>query len=241
MVQIRAPLLEPLEVPDPCVGCDDDPSAVMVGPPTQVDVVTVEADRRIEPAELAQQVGAHEDARRRQHEHVADGVVLFLVDLTGFDDRVDLAEPVEAEPDVLQPARLFPLDELGTDHPGVRAVQLGDHRPDGVRRRSDVVVAQQEEAVVALDQPEHLVGGRAESRVPGDGADEGGGQVRADPGADGVEELRIGVADDQEQEAHVGVVLAGECRERLVEPWPRVVHDDDGDHRWRLLRVGFHD
>ena len=136
--------------------------------PAQVDVVAVEADRRIEPAELAQQVGAHEDACRRQHEHVANGVVLFLVDLAGFDDRVDLAEPVEAEPDVLQPARFVPLDELGTDHPGVRAVQLGDHRPHGVRRRRDVVVAEQEEAVVAFDESQDLVGGRTEPRVPGD-------------------------------------------------------------------------
>ena len=102
-------------------------------------------------------------------------------------------------------------------------------------------MTQQEEAVVALDQSQHLVGGRAESRVSRDGADEGGREERADPGTDGVEELGIGVADDEEQEAHVGVVLAGERRERLVEPWPGVVHDDDGDHRWRLVRVGFHD
>ena len=241
MVQIRAPLLEPFDVPDTRVGCDDDPRAVMVGPPTQVDVVTVEADHRIETLELTQQVGAHEDAGRRQHEHVTNGVVLFLVDLAGFDDRVDLPEPVEAEPDVLQPARLVPLDELGTDHSGVRAVQLGDHRPHRVRRRCDVVVAEQEEPVVALDQAQHLVGGGAETRVPGDGADEGGGEKGADPGADGVEQLGVGVADDQEQEAHVGVVLAGKRRERLVEPWPGVVHDDDGDHGWRLVRVGFHD
>ena len=161
VVQIRASLLEQFEVPDPGVGSDDDPGAVEVGPPAQVDVVAVEADRRIEAAELAQQVSAHEDARRREHEHVADGVVLFLVDLAGLDDRVDLTEPVEAESDVLQPARLLPLDELGTDHAGVRAVQLGDHRPHRVRRRRDVVVAEQEEPVVALDESQDLVGRRA--------------------------------------------------------------------------------
>ena len=109
------------------------------------------------------------------------------------------------------------------------------------RRRSDVVVAEQEEAVVALDQPQHLVGGGTEPRVPGDGTDEGGGQVRADPGADGVEELGIGVADDQEQEPHVGVVLAGERRERLVEPWPGSCTTTTQTTDGACVRVGFHD
>ena len=46
--------------------------------------------------------------------------MLLLVVLARLDDRVDLAESVEAEADVLQSARLVPVDELGPDEAIVR-------------------------------------------------------------------------------------------------------------------------
>ena len=90
----------------------------------------------------------------------------------GLDDRVDLTEAVETESDVLEQSRFVPLGQLGADDAGVGAEQLGDERADGVGRRGDVVVAQQEEAVVALDEPEHLVDRRSETDVRGERAHE---------------------------------------------------------------------
>ena len=153
-----------LAVPGPRRGHDHDPGAAEVGAPAEVDVVAVEVDRRVEAADRPEQVGANQQARRRQGEHVAHGVVLLLVDLAFLDERVDLAEAVDAEADVLQHARVVPRDQLRPDDAGIRAIQLLDQQPDGTRIQGDVVVQEAEEPVVALDQTEHLVGGGAVAR-----------------------------------------------------------------------------
>ena len=215
---------------------DDDPRTAQVGTPAQVDVVAVERHRGVEPPEGAEQVGPREEAGGREDEHVADGVVLLLVVLARLGDRLDLAEPVEAQPDVLEHARVVPRDELGTDDPGVRAVQLLDEQAHGVRVEGHVVVAEAEEAAVALDEPQHLVGGRAKAGVGAEVADEGVGETCRD--------LALEVGDvttrQQEKGAEVGVVLVGERVDRLVEPAARGVDDDDPDDRRRERRVGFH-
>ena len=164
VVEVGAALGELLAVADTGVGRDDDAGAGEVGPPAQVDVVAVERDRRVEAAERAEQVGAHQQAGRRQHEHVADGVVLLLVELARFDDRVDLAEAVEAEPDVLQHARVVPVDtSLGPTMPAFERYSSSTRMRTASRVGGDVVVAEQEEAVVALDEAQHLVGARPEA------------------------------------------------------------------------------
>ena len=107
--------------------------------------------------------------------------MLLLVDLAGLDERVDLAEAVDAQADVLQHARVVPVDELRPDDAGVRAVQLLDEQADGAGLEGDVVVQEAEEAVVALDEVEHLVGRRR--RTPDRRracADERRGQLAAD-------------------------------------------------------------
>jgi hypothetical protein len=145
------------------------PRPAEVGAPAQVDVVAVELDRRVEPAERSEQVGAYQEARRRQREHVANRVVLLLVGLTGLDERIDLTEAVDAESDVLQHDRVVPIHQLRADDAGVRAVQLFHHQPDGVGFERDVVVQEAEEPIVALDEAQHLVGRRAEPGVSLDG------------------------------------------------------------------------
>ena len=152
VVQVGPPHLELLAVADTGLRRDDDACAAQVDAPAQVDVVAVERDRRVEPAERSEEVGAHQEARRRHGEDVADGVVLLLVVLAGLGDRVDLPEAVEAEPDVLQHSGVVPGDELGPDDAGVGAVQLLDQHADGVMVEGDVVVAEAEEAAVALDE-----------------------------------------------------------------------------------------
>ena len=204
----------------------------MVDAPTELGVLAVEVDGRVEAAEFAEQVGAHQQIGRRQDEHVPDAVVLLLVDLARFDDRIDLAEPVHSQTDRLQHARIVPLDELRPDSAGVRPVQLLDHQTQRVGLRGDVVVAEQEEPVVTLDEPQHFVGCRAESHVDPDRSDECAGQALLDSFVD-----RLGtvdgftLGDDEEEDAKIRVVLSGERVEGVVEPFTRVVHDDDRDDR----------
>ena len=163
------------------------------------------------PPSAPEQVGTHEQAGAGQGEDVADGVVLLLVELAPLDDRVDLAEPVDTQADVLEDAGVVPVDELRADDAGVRAVQLLDEQPDGVGVERDVVVAEAEEAALALDEPQHLVGGGSEAGVGVELADEGLGQpskMRRRTSASVVAEARR----HQEQRVEVGVVLAGERR-----------------------------
>ncbi len=135
---------------------------------------------------------ADEQARRRSlAEHASRTcVVLLLVDLARLDERVDLAEPVDAEADVLQQARVVPVDELRPDDAGVGAVQLLDEQPDGIRLEGDVVVHQAEEPVVAFDEVEHLVGRRAIAGVAVEGADESLRQPATDLFVDGASDRR---------------------------------------------------
>ena len=219
---------------------DDDAGAAEVGPPAQVDVVTVERDGGVVAAEGAEEVGPGEDARRREDEHVADRVVLLLVVLPRLGDRVDLAEPVEPEPDVLQHERVLPRHELGPDEPGVGAVQLLDEDPDGVGFERDVVVADAEEAGVTLDEAQHVVGGSPEPGVVAELAHVGIGESGADQRRQVVPVGVDGVAGQQEQRVQVGVVLVGQRGERLGEPGARTVDDDDRDDRRRERGVGFH-
>ena len=176
-MQVGPADVELLAVAGPGLRGDDDPSAAQVSPPAQVDVVAVERHRRVEAAERAEQVGPREQARRREDEDVADGVVLLLVVLARLGDRVDLAEAVEAEADVLEHAGVVPGDQLRPDEAGVGPVQLLDEHADRVGLEGDVVVAEAEEPAVTLDEAQHLVGRGAEAGVGAQVADEGVGQA----------------------------------------------------------------
>ena len=141
---------------------------------------------------------------------------------------------------------IVPIDELGADRAGIRSIELLDHQPQGVGVHGDVVVADEEQAVFAFDQTEHLVGDRAESRIAGGRSDEGVGQARRDARLDGGERavgrsaghiaIRIAgrIVDDEEQEPQVRVVLAGERLDRVLEPRFGLVHHDDGNDGRRL-------
>ena len=235
VAQVGSPLLELLAVAGAGAGHDHHARSAEVGPPAQLDVVAVEAQCRVEAAQAAEQVGADQQAGRRQGEHVTHRVVLLLVDLARLDERIDLAEAVDAEADVLEAAGVAPLDQLRADDAGVGAVQLLDQQPDRRRVERDVVVQEAEEAVVALDEVEHLVGRRAVARIPVDGADERVGQPPADLLVD-----RPRVARYEEQVAQGRVVLAGQTVEHLGEPGARFVHHDDR-HDGRGGLLGIHD
>ena len=73
-------------------------------------------------------------------EHVAHGVVLLLVELAPLDVGAGRAGLVGAHADLQDAVGRVPLDDLGPDHAGVRAVGLLDHHLDrrrgrGARRR----------------------------------------------------------------------------------------------------------
>ena len=140
--------------------------------------------------------------------------MLFLVDLTLLDEVVDLAESVESESDRLQQCRVVPLDELRADHSGVRSVQLLDEYANGIGRRRDVVVTDEEQPIVALDEVQHLVDRDPEARVGTDCAHEGAGESIVHPP---LGRFRRGPRVEEE-EAEVRIVLRRERVECVVEP-----------------------
>ena len=101
MIEIGTALLERLPVTHAGGRRDEHARPAVVHAPAELDVVAVEVDRRVESADLAEQIGTDQHEGRRRDEHIADTVVLFLVDLTLLDEVVDLAESVESESDRL--------------------------------------------------------------------------------------------------------------------------------------------
>ena len=192
VVEIRTADLELLTVAHAGLRGDHDAGPAQVDPPAQLDVVAVEVDRRVEAAQRPEQVGAYEQAGRREREHVADRIVLLLVVLARFGDRVDLAEAVEPEADVLEHGGVVPRHQLGADHAGVGSVELLDEHPHAVGVERHVVVAEQEEPGVALDQAQHLVRRRTEAGVVAEVAHERLRQAMRDPFLEGRGVARTG-------------------------------------------------
>ena len=184
MGKVRAAFAQRSAMTHPCSRSHYDAGATVVQTPTQFGVLAVEVDRRIEPPERSEEIGAHQEVRRREGEDVADAVVLFLVDLTGFDHRIDLTESIHAEPHRLQDTGLVPVDELGSDGTSVRSVELFDEQTECIGFGGDVVVTDQEHPVVALDQVQHFVRRRSEADVVVEGTHERRRQYLLDPCAD---------------------------------------------------------
>ena len=200
--------------------------------PRQVEVFSEKSDARIEATQHGEQIGAHQRATTGRAEHVAHGVVLLLIELAGLDERRGHAGLVGGLTDAQDPRRVVPLHDLGCDHARVRAERLFDHRSDRVGRERDVVVAEQEERR-PFDDVEHLVGGHAEPRVGIESPDVGRGQHASDRRRRVVRAVGV---DDQDRQGEV--VLVAQRDQGLVEPVPRVVGDDHGDHGRRHCRTG---
>ena len=142
------------------LGGDDDTRSGHLAPPREIEVLAHRHDARVEPLELAEEVGADEDAPPRGDEHVAHRVVLAVVDLALEDPVDDRPRLVAAHPDVEEDGRVVPVDELGRDDAGVRTERLLDHLVHGVVVQRDVVVEEQVEGGT-LDHAQHLVRGGA--------------------------------------------------------------------------------
>ena len=149
--------------------------------------------------------------------------MLFLIDFARLDQRIDFAEAIDAEPDVLEYVGLVPNNELGSNDASVRPIQLLDEQSSRSDIERNVVVHQEEEAIVTLDQVQYFVGCCTVPRVIGRLADKGVGQLLVNSF------LQIAdAAGEQEQRLEIWIVLRGQTAEHLVEFHARIVHDHDG-------------
>ena len=235
-VDVRPTLRERLPVADPRRGGDDHPGADVVGTPAEVEVFTEELDVGIEATEMGEQVGPDEGARTGDGEHVAHRVVLLLVEVTPLGVGRRPAGLVDRVPDGLQPFGVVPVDQFGSDDPRVGSEGLLDQPVHRGRVEDHVVMAEAQEAG-ALDQFEHLVQRGSEADVVLESTDERPGQDARDARC-GVDVA--GRVDHEHRE--VGVRLADQRLERLVQPRIGVVGHHDDDDRWRfevdLVEVG---
>ena len=174
-----------------------------VGAPAQVEVLAVRRYLGIEPVERVEQVDPDEHAGAGDHEDVADGVVLLLVELTPLDEGDLHARLVHPHPDREQAAGVVPFHELRAEDAGVGPVRLLHEEADGRRLEGDVVVHEAEEAG-ALDEVEGLVGGGSVPGVVVEPADVGVGELGGDPPRN-----HLVAAGVDHEHRDIGVVLGG--------------------------------
>jgi hypothetical protein len=87
-------LTECLEMSDPGIGSDDDPSPGDMGTPTKIEILAVKGEFGVEATERFEQVGAHEGDTPLQVQNVSDRVELFLIEIALLDKRRGLAEVI---------------------------------------------------------------------------------------------------------------------------------------------------
>ncbi len=205
--------------------CHDDPGTCQMRTPAEGEVVVVEVDGRVESADRGEEVRPDQGGRARDHEHVADRIVLLLVELVAVDQGGASAGLVDRLADAEQTAPVAPGDELGPDHPGVGPKCLLDQGPDCVGRQRDVVVTAQVE-VGTLDDADRVVDRPAESWVVIEPSNERVRQVVGDT----ARWIDFARGIDHEH-GEIRIVLARQRGHRLVEPLTRVAGHDDGDDR----------
>jgi hypothetical protein len=109
------------EVADPGLGHDQDPAPGQMRPPAQVEVVAEGRHALVEAADVQQSPAPDQHPGGVDEEHVADLVVLALVDLVVLDLGHGPARPVDREADLRQPVGVGPGDQLGAEDGRARA------------------------------------------------------------------------------------------------------------------------
>ena len=214
-----------LQMSHPRVGRYENPRTGDLSPPADVDVLAMAAHRRVVAVEPGEQIAADQRADAGHCEHVADGVVLLLVELVAFNQCRGLPGLVGRQPHRQQPFCVEPVDDLRTDDAGVGAECLLHEHADGVGLGRGVVVGKDQVGGV-LHQLENVVGGLAVAGPRRQPPDVGAGQDAGD--ASGGLFVTSGVKDEDRE---VGVVLRPEGRQRLLEPLVGVAGHDDRHHR----------
>ena len=222
----RSPAGEGLEVADPGVGRHHHPGAGHLGPPAQVEVLAHGHDRRVEPAELGEQVGPHEGAAARRHEDVPDPVVLAVVDLAGLDPVDDRPGLVGVHPDVEQDRRVVPAHHLRARRP--RRWTGRTPPPGGGRRRGPARSRRGTRGRTRPPRPSRA------PRWPPRRSPRSSASRRTKASGSTAPTRAVGsslAARDEHQDREVGVVLGGQGGQRLFEPRPGVPGDHHGHDR----------
>ena len=220
-----------LSVPRPRIRGDHHPRAGETRPPAEVEILAARRRRGIETAELGEQIRPHEHGRTRHVEHVADRVVLLLVDLARLDVGVRHRETVDREPDFEEHVGPVVVHELRPDDRGVRAVRLLNEEPRCVGIEHDVVMAQEQERR-ARHHLERVVGRDRKPDVALDPLHEGSGQHLGDPRG-GV----LGGAGIEDEHRERRIISGPERLEALLEPGSRVPCDHHRDNGWDSHRL----
>ena len=182
--------------------------------------------RRVEAAELVEQVGAHEHRRVRDVEDVAHAVVLLLVDLVGLDARERDAVVVDRHARPRGGCR----DGRGRRASGRRCPAFDRYASSTSSRTasgsSTTSSWQKSRKTAPSTDVERLVGRRREpARRPRAAPHEGAREGAGDP----VGRVLGGpVVEDEDRQRRI--VLGAEGRQALLEPGPGVVRDHDRDH-----------
>ena len=223
---------ECLAVSHPGIGNRQHPRSRQLCPEAQVHVFAVVGHLGIEPFEAPEQVGAYQDARRGHREDVDHGVVLLLVDLSGFHDVGGYGEAVDDVGDMLQPVGIVPFEELRADDPGVGTQRLDHEQPHRVRFGGDVVVADHQEHRVNMGIEERVRRGREAVCVRGI-EHRRLGQESLHPSGHG--RVARGV---HHHDLKARIVLRGEALQGVFEPVAGGVGDDHRkDRRGRVPRA----
>ena len=160
--------------------------------------------------------------------------MLLLVVLARLDDRVDLAEAVEAEADVLQDGAGRPTStSLGPTMPAFERYSSSTSSRIASGSRATSSWQKQKNPLSPSTRRSTSLAAAPKPGLAPSVADERVGQASADRGREVVGSSASAVAGEQEQGVEVGVVLAGERRRASRRTRARAVDDDDGDDRRR--------
>jgi len=204
-----------------------DSGAGQLRPPAQVEILAWPARTPVEAAQRPPKVRAHENRTAWRYEHLPRRIVLTLVQLARFDERVDDTQPVCTQADRCQPVRGVPHDELRAGQACIASVSLLQEEPDGVGLEHHVVVADQDVSDL-LDHFEPFV-----DRVGKSGPLWHPGKVRlrgyrCDPVRD-----RVVSTDVDHEHRQVCIVLRRERNQCLVQPRRGTAGHDHRNHARR--------
>lgn len=195
------------------------------GADAEVQPLVGAAERRVEPAEGAPGLPAHEQSADVRAQHVGVAVVLALVELArGQLDRAAVAGHADAEGDDL--SAVVPLDELGSGD--------GERRGE-LERTGQALQRIRLGGGVLREQPDGVAGqpGRGQRGRPGERGAHGGGDdaFRSGGGGD-LGQCRVGAAqDDRERIDRSHLRVERGQRALQVERGGRAslgAHDEDG-------------
>ena len=208
------------------------------GPHREVEGVVDDREGRVESAEGAPDGVAHEDRSGVEAEHVAQAVVLPLIELV-VDERDASPQSRHRAAEARDAIGFVPFAQLGSgDRDRLRGLEGGDERRERVGRRRAVFGEQPQRVGIGCRFVEDPVGGadRLAEREALRQLDDVGGRRGRDLLA------RVGVGLGQHRDEGVGTARLGvERGERSSKVVAAPVHDeyggDSGEHRGQPKRL----